>query len=555
MVQASAVRSERRREATQLQSRVASPVGGLNFVNSTMDFPVNDAYVLDNIIPKPFGCEIRKGWRNWIPVANKFSAGVRTIIPFSAEQPTFSRLFAAPAVNPSTLHTINTQGAAPVLSLTPSTNSDVPGEWYYTNLVTIGGNFLLAVAAGAGYYTFSSPAGVDAWVEHVNGAGAGQIQWPVGSALTTKDICFVWIWKNRVWFLVRNSSVAYYLPVSQLSGQLTAFDFGQQFSVGGSLLWATTWTYDSGDGIDDSLILASSEGQVVVYVGTDPDSAQTFQLKGRWFAGRFPAGRRNFCQHGGDVLFLSEYGVVSISDLVSGKLHTANLTGSVGYKINPKLSDLVTFYIDSKYWFMTPYASEELLYIGTPIVDVSGNKQHLGMNSLTNAWCTFSGMDTLSAAVWKGQFIFGSSDGMVSRGFTEYLDGTNSAGTVPGTAMTARIQGTFGDYDSPNKNKRMLRIKVYGLGDTDPTFYARFLAEYNTSAPILAPQPDQVIGTSLWDTALWDSGLWSEGGGSFDRWFGVTGYGKKLSLQLAIRGAGRVVYTDHEALHEDGIGL
>jgi hypothetical protein len=518
-----------------------------------MDFPASDAYILDNIIPKPFGCEIRKGWQNWFPTANIFSAAVTTILPFTAEKTAFSRLFASPAVSPSLIYDISTPNAAPTLSLTPSTNSDVPGEWYYTNFVTIGGNFLLAVAAGAGYYTFSAPAGVGAWVEHINGAGAGQIQWPAGVALTSKDISFVFIWKNRVWFLVRNSATAYYLPVSQLSGQLNAFDFGQQLTMGGALSWGTSWTYDAGDGIDDSLILTSDQGQVLVYTGTDPDSAQAFQKKGVWYAGRPPVGRRAFAQQGGDVLFLSEYGVIAVSDLVSGKLHSANLTGSVGYKVNPFVSQQTTFYLTTPYWFMQPYPNEELMYVGTPILTESGNAQDLGMYSLNNAWCTFSGMDVLCAAVWNGKFIFGSTNGMVNQAFTGFQDNVSSDGLTKGDEVTARIQGPFGDYDTPDMNKRMLRIKIYGLSSDDPTYFARFLSEYNLTTPINSPQPVSSI-TNGWDSGKWDQALWA-GGGSFRKWFGVTGYGKKLSLQLALRGTGKVVYTDHEVLHEVGIGL
>lgn len=555
MVAQTQVRSERLRQAVQKQARLSAPTGGLNYINSTMDFPLGDAYILDNLIPKPYGCELRKGYQNWIPTANNFANPVKTIIPFAAETSANSRVFAAPAETPSRLYNITTQAAAPVLSLTPSTNSATAGEWYTSNFVTIGGNFLLAVSQGAGYYIFSCPAGVDTWTEVINGAGAGQIQWPTGSALTTKDISFVFIWKNRVWFLVKNSSTAYFLPVSQTSGQLSAFDFGQQFNLGGSLLWATNWTYDAGDGVDDSLILASSEGQVLVYTGTDPASAQNFSLKGRWFAGRFPPSRRNFCEHGGDVLFLSEYGIVSISDLVSGKLHTANLSGSVGYKINPNLAPLVTQYLSTAYWSLVPYPSEELLFMGTPIIDTNGNAQYLGMNSLTNAWCTLSAWDVLCAAVWQGKFIFGSSTGAVNLGFSGTQDGLSANGLTPGVQITGKLQGAFADYGVPNSNKRFLRVKLYGLTSADPSFFAIFRSEYDTSTPISAPVPGVVSGV-LWDSALWDVAFWQYSpNGSFHKWFGVTGFGKKVSMQLAISGSGRVVFTDHEILYEEGIGL
>ncbi|MFI5223346.1 MAG: hypothetical protein ACHQX3_03730, partial [Nitrospirales bacterium] len=41
------------------------PNGGLNFVDGPLEFPPKDAYMLDNLVPRSFGLEIRKGWRYW----------------------------------------------------------------------------------------------------------------------------------------------------------------------------------------------------------------------------------------------------------------------------------------------------------------------------------------------------------------------------------------------------------------------------------------------------------------------------------------------------------
>jgi len=540
-----------------------------------MDFPDQDAYVLDNVLPRAYGCEIRKGWRHWIPLANKLTGAVNTIMTYQGSVRSQSRIFASPtgaAGSVSNIYDVTTQGVAPVLSKAPSTVSDVPGEWYYTNFVSQGGNFLLTVSSGAGYYTYQTGRTPTEWVEVLNVVGppptlptlpaANTIYWPVGySIASTKNIAFIWMWKNRVWFLMKNSSVAFYLPVGQMVGEAHAFDFGQQLNQGGSLLWASNWTYDSGEGIDDGLVLASTEGQIIVYQGTDPDNAATFQLKGRWYAGRFPYGRRNFCDHGGNIVFLCEYGVVDISDLVSGRLHTTTLSGSMGYKFNPRLSRQISDSIDKQYWFLHPYATEEMLVVGTPLLDMLGNRQTVAMNSVTSAWCTVSGMDFRCADVFYGQFIYGTADGMVNQAFFGNEDGVPADGLKHGDIVTARIQGAFFDYGEPNLNKRMLRVKLYGRSQSDPSFFARYLPEYHLEEPISAPTPNK-DDKALWAgappntaDAVWDFSKWGEADGSFHKWFGVSGFGKKLSLQIAIRGSGQIAYTDHEALFEIGIGL
>ena len=67
MVARTQLRSETLRPPVQKQARLTAPVGGLNFINNTMDFPLTDAYILDNGIPRPYGVELRKGYQNWMP--------------------------------------------------------------------------------------------------------------------------------------------------------------------------------------------------------------------------------------------------------------------------------------------------------------------------------------------------------------------------------------------------------------------------------------------------------------------------------------------------------
>lgn len=48
---------------------------------------------------------------------------------------------------------------------------------------------------------------------------------------------------------------------------------------------AETWTLDSGEGLDDYLVVTTSEGQVGVFRGTDPTSVATWGLVGVWNLG------------------------------------------------------------------------------------------------------------------------------------------------------------------------------------------------------------------------------------------------------------------------------
>lgn len=540
------------RKATQQQARYPAPMAGLNYARNILSEDPQDALVLDNLIPRPFGVEIRKGWKFWVPEANKFSHEVRSLMVFNSKTPGGSRLFASIAEPQGRVYNVTTPNAAPTLSLTPSTLPVTPGEWYYTNYTTPGGNFLCMVSRGAGYYVYNSSTG---WQEFVAGSGAGKIEFPAGDTTTTKDFVFCWTWKNRLWFLKSDSSTAYYLPVSSISGKVTAFDLGPQLVHGGAMNFATSWTYDSGAGLDDGLVFVSLEGDVLIYQGTDPSSAANFQLKGSWYVGRSPVGRRCFTQLGGDVLILTEYGIIKVSDMVSGRIQPSSMQDNTLVKINIRLARLITNEVGLYYWFLMPYPSEELLIVGSPYYNPNTNiRQSFIQNSVIGSWATISEMDLLCAENFQGLFVFGTRTGNVCQGFVGYHDGTSSDNTVLGSEVTGRLQTSFLDLLDNTKNKRLLRAKLYGLANGIPSYSIQFVEEYKLDTYLSTPAPiTQAV--PAWDSALWDNVVWNANSGSFKRWIGVSGFGKKLSMLLAIRGSGYTLLSDYEILFETGINL
>ena len=532
------------RRAEQKQIRLPVPFGGLNFINNPLDFPATDAYLMDNFIARSSGAELRKGWRYWVPEANKLTGEVRSLMSYSASNPTNDALFAS-ASGDGHIYRISSGNTAPVSVLTPSPASTRPGEWYSTLYVVPGGLYLCAVSEGAGYYHYKTGEG---WIKVT-------LTFPVGDTTTTEQLAFCFIWKNRLWFLKANSTVAYYLPITSIAGTLSSFDFGSQLTHGGYLAFGTSWTYDSGSGIDDALIICSKEGDLLLYRGSDPDNAAAFGLQGIFYCGRLPSGRRGFCQHGGNTLILSEYGIINIADLVAGRLHTSLINGDIGYKINPRLARLITQYANTDYWALTPYPTEELLILSSPIYsEALGIRQSFVMNSLTNSWCSISSLDILSTAMYQGYFVFGTRTGSVILGFYGTRDGDSADGLTFGSEPTGRLQCSFNGMDSPTMNKRLLRTKLYGLSDTSPSFFIKFKAEYDLNELLSVSSPVAVLG-SLWDSALWDSAKWETLLGSFHRWIGVAAFGKKLSMQMALRGSGGTMITDFEVLYEEGINL
>ena len=78
--------------------------------------------------------------------------------------------------------------------------------------------------------------------------------------------------------------------------------------LGGYLVAAGTWTIDAGYGVDDNLVFITSNGEVIVYSGTDPSDITKFALVGVWRIGK-PVGKRCLMKYGGDMIILTYNGL------------------------------------------------------------------------------------------------------------------------------------------------------------------------------------------------------------------------------------------------------
>ena len=94
------------------------------------------------------------------------------------------------------------------------------------------------------------------------------------------------------------------------------FPLGQEFLRGGRLVAIYTWTIDGGNGPNDYLVFITSEGEVALYTGIDPNDATAFTKVGTFYVAA-PLGDRCFLRYGSDVLILTENGAFALSTVLS----------------------------------------------------------------------------------------------------------------------------------------------------------------------------------------------------------------------------------------------
>ena len=151
-------------------------------------------------------------------------------------------------------------------------------------------------------------------------------------AFDVEAVSFIAEHKQRIWVVEQDGADAWYLPVSSVSGELRRFRFGAKLPHGGKLLALVSFSWDGGAGPDDYLVAFGSGGDVALYQGSDP-SQPDWGSVGSWYVGDIPETTRLAAAYGSDLLFISQYGLLSLRSLLSGQ-DAATAQAAPSAKIN-----------------------------------------------------------------------------------------------------------------------------------------------------------------------------------------------------------------------------
>jgi hypothetical protein len=460
-----------------------APTGGMNTVDPWTELPPRDCVSAINIIADTGGVRARTGWREHATgITGTINDQVRTTMSFNGSQIANNRLFQTTddgiwdvSVNPPTR--MLTFGAINLFS----------GWGMASAVVTSGGHFLVYADEVNGLFYYSEA--TEVWAAYTSGSGTGQI-----SGVDPALIVSVTVWKNRLWLTERNTAKAWYLDAGAIFGTATGFTFGGRFAHGGYLVGLFNWSTDGGSGLDTLLVAISSSGDVVIYVGTDPASASTFGLKGVWFVGAVPAGRRIATDYGGDLLILSALGVIPASKLLIGNPVLDRSQYATG-KISNLFSRLANASINYLGWAMVTHPTDNALMVLIPPNPVDATFQ-LAMSIQTKGWTRYEDLPILSAAVWDGKLYFGTADGRCCKNegaLDEVLLDTPSSGTPIDWSVLMPFHG----YAS-QKQVQMVRPLIVS-DESVPAYEGSINYDFDTSVPAL---PDlRVGGPGTWDYA------------------------------------------------------
>jgi hypothetical protein len=252
------------------------------------------------------------------------------------------------------------------------------------------------------------------------------------------------------------------------------------------------WSLDAGQGMDDYAAFVTSEGQVVIYKGTDPASSATWSLVGVFDLGS-PVGSNPFLKYAGDVLLICQDGVQPLSKaLMSTRVNSKT---ALTEKIMYKMSDSITNYGSFVGWQLELFPRENMLILNIPTSSTTFI-QYV-MNTISGAWSSFSSWNSYCYELFGDNLYFGG---------VNYVALAWNGPSDNGSQINFNAQQSY-NYLGSHQYKKVNMIRPIVSTDGAPSLLIGVNADYDTTNPVgivtLTPTT-----ASTWDNANWDFGVW-----------------------------------------------
>ena len=344
----------------------------------------------------------------------------------------------------------------------------------------------------------------------------------------TSDLSQVNAYRNRLYFVEGGSLNVYATEADSLGGTMVQLSLSGVAKKGGSVLFTATWSLDAGDGLDDKLVVVTTEGEVAVYQGSDPADATTWSLVGLYDCPR-PLGKNGFMRAGGDLVILTEQGAVPVSQIIV-KDPAALALAAISKAIQPDwMTDAAAR--STANWEIVKWPSHSMAIISMPIISEGQTAQCYIVNIETGAWCKRVGWDAQCFALHDDQVYFGTADGMV---MAADRTGYDNAANYECVAIFA-----WDHLGAVSFEKTVVSARAQFVAST--TFNPQISISTNYIVDLPTPPgvyPDTDL-VDVWDTGLWDEAMWDSSGTSMPvntRWvsIGQSGYVVAPQIQVTV---------------------
>lgn len=463
--------------------------------------PLAGATLLENWLPTATGIRMRGGSQKYATVGDQ-SSQVSSIFSYVAGST--EKLFCS---DDAGIYDISSP-ADPDTPAVAEVGSLTGGQWSFVQFATSGGIFLRGVNGA------DTPLVYD---------GSAWATTPAITGVTPENLSFLWSFKNRLFFIQKNTLDAWYLPVDSIGGAAVKFPLGGVFTRGGSLLFGASWSLDENAGLSASCVFVTSEGEVAVYKGSDPGDATDWSLVGVYRIGK-PRGPKAFIRAGGDLVIATDIGFVPLSQAIQKDL-AALSPNAVSYPIEVAWNEAVADRSAGD-WHCEVWPAKQMVLVA--LHNGAGDQpQMFSANARTGAWGLITGWNGKCLHVLGERCFFGSTAGTVIE--AEVTGGDQEV------SYTAVCVPLFDPLKTPASIKTGLQARAVLRAPAVLEAKLSLQKDYVINLPN-SPDEAPIINDSVWGGATWGQSQWSAPAqkSTFLPWRSVPGSGYALSVAVQI---------------------
>jgi hypothetical protein len=496
---------------------VTAPLKGLSLSAklSTSSDPLK-ATILDNWLIDEDKIRCRNGRRKIY--THPAAAPVKTLVPY----------YGSPTENMA----LATAGTLTTYAGVELRNGFLSDDWSWTSYANLGELTYTVMCNGRD--------GIWSW-DGTNSAGLVKeaVTAPTSATWIDPDrMAIVMNHQNHLWFADSDNLAIYYLPLQQKSGELAALPLNAIFRRGGTIRAVYSWTLDGGDGMDDKLVIFSSNGECAIYGGTDPDSDYALQGVYRFDS---PMSKDAVVQYGGELYVLISTGLVSMSTLMRAQVEQLGQTDRDVYS---NFMDASRRFRAQPGWqaFIDPSSSR--IICNMPAGGVNHYQQMVRFMP-NSFWTSWSAIPARSWGWLNNTLYIGDDKGNFYASGRTYLDDD-------GAPIKVDVQLTWSNFGTPGI-KHFKMVKPYIITDGSPKPAIDMQVDYETNPPQNAPELTFSNAGADWDTADWDTSDWAPPSTMIAKWSGVGRLGTvgAFRLQAQIIGC-EFSFAGADILYETG---
>jgi hypothetical protein len=488
------------KQAANSVAKIPAPVLGWYTASSIAESPPGTALVIENFFCEANALRMRRGSQEHATELNA-SLPVETLALYTSG--TQEEMFAACGTE---IYDVTAPGVVDPAVVTGLSHS----RWQYTNFATTGGQFMMMVNGADDMLTYDGSA------------------WDTTSGITGvngNDLTNIWPYRERLWFTEDQSTDLWYLATDAITGPANALACGSLLSRGGSMIAGISWSVSDDSGKEDFLAAISSEGEMLIFAGTDPSDPTAWGFFGAYFVGK-PLGPRCLFKVGGDILIISQEGLLPLSQAIT--LDRAVFSKAAMTKnISPTYADAVRRYGGNLGWEMVTLPVSNMAVLNVPTTE--GNAaQQIVWNTATGGLSQFTGWNACCWALFEDEIYFGGPMGTVYKAETGAQDVDED--------IIAYLLPAYDDLGAPAVLKHVKLVK--------PIFESNVVIAPEISVAVDYADPRDFNSTPIADTDwfTWDSSLWDE-----HPWLGTNifrAWQSGMNIGAAISPATRVTITD-----------